>query len=49
MDSNECNSVIAAARNATGKSKDTILKEINEAATEFGKAAKEKFGNMGEW
>lgn len=49
MDSNECNTVIAAARNATGKSIETILKELNEASTAFSKAAKEKFGNSGEW
>lgn len=49
MDTNECNTVIAAARNATGKSKRQILDEINDASSEFGKAAKEKFGNKGEW
>jgi len=49
MDSNECNTVIAAARSASGKSTGQILKEINEAASQFSKAAKEKFGNMGEW
>lgn len=49
MDSNECNTVIAAARSATGKSSLQILKELNEASAEFGKAAKEKFGNLGEW
>ncbi len=49
MDSNECNTVIAAARNASGKSTEQILNSLNDASTEFGKAAKEKFGNKGEW
>ena len=49
MDSNECNSVIAAARSSTGKSSRQILDELNEASAQFGKAAKEKFGNKGEW
>lgn len=43
MDSNECNTVIAAARSASGKTTGQILKEINEAAAQFGRAAKEKF------
>lgn len=49
MDSNECNTVIPAARNASGKSTEQILQSLNEASAEFGKAAKEKFGNKGEW
>ena len=49
MDSNECNTVIAAARDASGKSTKQILQSLNEASAEFGKAAKEKFGNKGEW
>jgi len=49
MDNNECNTIIAAARSAAGKSTAQILKELNDASGEFGKAAKEKFGNKGEW
>jgi 4-hydroxy-4-methyl-2-oxoglutarate aldolase len=49
MDSNECNTVIPAARNASGKSSEQILKSLNDASAEFGNAAKEKFGNKGEW
>jgi 4-hydroxy-4-methyl-2-oxoglutarate aldolase len=49
MDNNECNTIIAAARSAAGRSKAQILKELNDASGEFGKAAKEKFGNKGEW
>ena len=48
MDNNECNTIIAAARNAAGKSTEQILKELNEASAEFRKAAKEKFGSKGE-
>lgn len=49
MDNNECNTVIAAARNAAGKWTDQILKDLNEASARFGKAAKERFGEKGEW
>jgi regulator of RNase E activity RraA len=43
MDNNECNTLIAAARNATGKPVNQILKELNDASAEFGKAVKDKF------
>ncbi len=49
MDSNECNTVIAAARNSSGKSTQELLQSLDEAALEFGKAAREKFGKNGEW
>ncbi len=49
MDNNECNTIIAAARSAAGKPSDQILKELNEASAQFGKAAKDKFGSKGEW
>ena len=49
MDNNECNTVIAAARNAAGKPVSQVLDELNEAGTKFNIAAKEKFGNKGEW
>lgn len=49
MDTNECNTIIAAARSASGKSTNQILDELNAASVEFGKAAKAKFGNSGEW
>jgi hypothetical protein len=41
--------MIAAARSASGKNTDQILSGFNKASAEFGKAAKEKFGNKGEW
>jgi regulator of RNase E activity RraA len=49
MDNNECNTIIAAARSASGKSTAQILKALNDASAEFGKAAMDKFGNKGEW
>ncbi len=49
MDSNECNTIIAAARNASGKPTKQILKELNEASALFGNAVKDKFGGKGEW
>ncbi|MCG6186346.1 RraA family protein [Maribellus maritimus] len=49
MDNNECNTVIAAARNADGKTNNEILKDINKASSLFKKAVNERFGSNGEW
>jgi len=49
MDSNECNSVIAAARGAAGKPYAQLLDEIDAASRIFGQAAKEKFKRAGEF
>jgi 4-hydroxy-4-methyl-2-oxoglutarate aldolase len=49
MDANECNTLIPAARLASGKSSEDILAEINAAGAAFGAAAKAKFGRKGEW
>ncbi len=49
MDANECNTVIRAAREASGKTKEEILQSINEAGAEFKNAARQKFGGEGEW
>lgn len=50
MDSNECATVIRAARDCHGKSCDDLLKQIDEASAAFKKAAKEKFqGNNAEF
>jgi len=49
MDSNECNTVIPAARSSAGKSSAEILSEFNKAAATFNKAAVSKFGKRGEW
>ena len=49
MDQNECNTVIRAARNASGRSVDELVESLNQAGAEFGAAAKAKFGNAGEF
>jgi regulator of RNase E activity RraA len=49
MDANECNTVIAAARSASGKSNREILSSLNDASQAFRKAVEEKFRRRGEW
>ena len=49
MDTNECRTVIPAARSAAGKDSETILKEMDEAGAAFAQAAREKFRRAGEW
>ena len=49
MDANECNTVIAAARSAAGRTVDETLAAMDQAAREFGDAAKARFGKKGEW
>lgn len=49
MDSNECKTVIAAARSSHGKSTDQILSELNEASKIFKEATSARFGKTGEW
>lgn len=48
MDNNECNTVIAAARSATGKPFEQVLTEMDAASNAFNRAAKEKFSQKGE-
>jgi regulator of RNase E activity RraA len=49
MDTNECRTVIAAARSSAGKSFEELMTAISEAGTAFDKATLEKFGKRGEW
>ncbi|TBL73942.1 RraA family protein [Paenibacillus thalictri] len=49
MDTNECDSVIAAGRNVAGKTTEQVLQAMNEAGRQFGAAAKQKYGKQGEW
>jgi len=49
MDSNECNTVIAAARNTSGLTTEEILENLGNASRQFGKNAREKFARDGEW
>ena len=49
MDSNECKTVINAARNIHGKSTEEILNAINAASRQFGENTRSKFRKGGEW
>jgi 4-hydroxy-4-methyl-2-oxoglutarate aldolase len=49
MDSNECQTLIPAARGGAGKSLVTICTEFDEAAAEFTRNVKKKFARRGEW
>ncbi len=49
MDNNECQTVIAAARSASGKTSEEILERINAAGVKFRANSLEKFGRRGEW
>ncbi|HXJ58607.1 MAG TPA: RraA family protein [Candidatus Dormibacteraeota bacterium] len=49
MDSNECKTVIAAARSCSGLSSEEMLRQLDAAAAAFRKAAQEHFGRSGEW
>jgi 4-hydroxy-4-methyl-2-oxoglutarate aldolase len=49
MDASECDTVIAAARDAAGKTSDELLQQLNEAGCRFGENARRKFARDGEW
>jgi hypothetical protein len=49
MDANECQTVIPAARAASGKPFDQVLAELEAAGTAFREAARQKFSSGGEW
>lgn len=49
MDSNECETLIPAARGSAGCSADEILEKLARAGSEFGAKAKAKFERQGEW
>ncbi|HCO93325.1 MAG TPA: dimethylmenaquinone methyltransferase [Phycisphaerales bacterium] len=49
MDSNECQTLIAAARNSQGKTTEEILQAIDQAAREFDQNTREKYTRKGEW
>ena len=49
MDSNECETVIPAARGAAGCTADELLQRIEQAAGNFGANVKKKFSGQGEW
>jgi regulator of RNase E activity RraA len=49
MDTNECQTVIRAACESTGKSTQEILDQLNQASKGFSQNTKNKFGATGEW
>ncbi len=49
MDTNECQTVIQAARSVSGMTYPEALKKINQAGRNFGQAARDKFQRNGEW
>ncbi len=49
MDSNECRTVIDAARTSAGKSTEELLQAMNDAGKAFRIAIQEKFGRRGEF
>jgi len=49
MDSNECRTVIAAARDSAGKTTAEFLAAIDLAGRDFGQSAKKRYGGQGEW
>jgi len=49
MDANECNTVIAAARESAGKPNEEILKALQHAGKAFGENALNQFGRRREW
>ena len=49
MDANECNTIIPAARDATGRSAAEILTALNDSIAQFSSNVKAKFKRDGEW
>lgn len=49
MDANECGTLIDAARDSAGKTREEILVQIDAAAAAFGRAAQARFQRKGEW
>jgi regulator of RNase E activity RraA len=49
MDANECDTVIAAARDVAGKPMDEVLAALKTAGAAFRDAAAAQFGRKGEW
>ena len=49
MDSNESQTMIAAARNVSGQTAEETLRAIDTACDKFGKNTEARFGRKGEW
>jgi 4-hydroxy-4-methyl-2-oxoglutarate aldolase len=49
MDTNECETVIQAARETVGLTMDQIVENLNNASRQFGENVRNKFRRDGEW
>jgi 4-hydroxy-4-methyl-2-oxoglutarate aldolase len=49
MDASECSTLIAAARDTTGRSTEEIIERLDSAAAQFSRNATAKFKKQGEW
>lgn len=49
MDTNECRTMIAAARNSSGLTKEEISRSLGQAANDFNRVAQKKFNRRGEF
>jgi 4-hydroxy-4-methyl-2-oxoglutarate aldolase len=49
MDANECQTVIAAARGASGLPAEEVLARMDDAGRRFGDNTRHQFGRRGEW
>jgi regulator of RNase E activity RraA len=49
MDSNECNTLIATARNGSGLAPDVYLNALDAASERFSENTRKKFKSGGEW
>ncbi|MCG3180605.1 MAG: hypothetical protein BIFFINMI_02967 [Phycisphaerae bacterium] len=49
MDRNECDTMIAAARETSGLTREQMLERFDVAAAAFARAARDRFGRKGEW
>lgn len=49
MDANECETIIAAARETAGLSRAEIVARLNAASQQFADAAQRRFKRKGEW
>jgi regulator of RNase E activity RraA len=49
MDTNECETLIPAARGSSGQPTSVVLEMIDAAGAQFGKNVEAKFGRRGEW
>ena len=49
MDQNECQTVIPAARDNAGLTKDQLTDQLNQAARQFRENARENFSRESEW